>query len=65
MNIMHIEASLVVPGDIILRGLASKPDIVHGSEVERVDEYDETWYVYQTDGFCLGYNYDEIVTVIR
>ena len=63
--IEHLAASEVLPGDVLLYPSSSVHNIVYGSTVARVSEYDELTYVEDTDGFSVPYDMGEMVTVLR
>ena len=67
--IIYIAASEVLAGDIVLSGSTADSNIVFGSTVTRVTEYDEMTYIEFDDGFgdlfSVPYGMEETVTVIR
>jgi hypothetical protein len=63
--ITYIPAREIVPTDIVLYGSGSNSQIVFGSTVDRISEYDETIYVEYDDGWQVPFGIDETVTVIR
>ena len=63
--ITYIAARQVRVGDVVLSTSSSDPNIVYGTTVARVSEYDEMTYVEDHEGFSVPYDMGEIVTVIR
>ena len=63
--IIYTSSAQVRVGDVLLFGSSSDSNIVFGSPVARVSEYDETIYVEDTDGYSVPFGPNETVTVIR
>ena len=63
--ITYIAACQVLVGDVVLSTSSSNPNIVYGSTVARVSEYDEMTYVEYTEGWSVPYGMGETVTVLR
>jgi hypothetical protein len=65
LMIIYIKAHEVRPGDIVLSTSSADSNIVYGSTVARVSEYDEMTYIEDTEGWSVPYDMGETVTVLR
>ena len=63
--ITYVAACQVRVGDVVLSTSSSDSNIVYGSTVARVSEYDEMTYVEDTEGWSVPYGMGETVTVLR
>jgi len=63
--ITYVAACQVRVGDVVLFTSSSDHNIVYGSTVVRVSEFDEMTYVEDSEGWSVPYDMGETVTVIR
>jgi len=63
--ITYVAACQVRVGDVVLFTSSSDHNIVYGSTVVRVSEFDEMTYVEDSEGWSVPYGMGETVTVIR